>query len=137
MEITFQSGPPSPEQYFALYETTGWNKDYQVTAEQLLQAVKNSQFVVAAWEGERLVGFGRVLTDGVMHAMIYEMIIHPDYQGRGIGTQIIRKLIAWCDEHKIHDVQLFCARGKRGFYEKNGFVARPEEGPGMQLRRDS
>jgi GNAT superfamily N-acetyltransferase len=135
MEIRFQFTPPSKEGYTALFETTGWNREYQVSPEDLALAVANSQFVVTAYDGERLIGVGRVLTDGVLHAMIYEMIVHPDYQGHGVGTQILQRLIQWCQENHIHDIQLFCARGKRAFYEKNGFIARPDDAPGMQYRR--
>ncbi len=135
MNILFQTKPPPKEQYYSLFETTGWNREYRTTAEDLARAVANSQFVVAAYDSENLVGFGRVLTDGVLHAMIYELIVHPDYQGKGIGTQILHKLTQWCNEMHICDIQLFCARGKRSFYEMNGFVARAEDAPGMQLRR--
>jgi len=135
MNILFQTKPPPKELYHSLFETTSWNREYQATAEDLARAIANSQFVVAAYDNENLVGFGRVLTDGVLYAMIYELIVHPDYQGKGIGTQILQRLVQWCNELHIRDIQLFCARGKRSFYELNGFVARPEDAPGMQFRR--
>ncbi len=134
MNILFQTKPPAKEQYYSLFETTGWNREYRATAEDLARAVANSQFVVAAYDNGNLVGVGRVLTDGVLHAMIYELIVHPGYQGQGIGTQILQRLIQWCHELHIRDIQLFCASGKRSFYEQNGFVSRPEDAPGMQLR---
>lgn len=134
MEIAFKYSPPSKEEYFALFETTGWNQEYRASADELERAAANSQFVVAAYAERKLVGFGRVLTDGVLHAMIYEMIVHPDYQSKGIGTQILEKIIQWCRDRQIRDIQLFCAQGKRPFYEKNGFAARPEDAPGMQYR---
>lgn len=133
--ITYTDTPPTPEQYFALFETTGWNQGYGITPADLARVLQNSQYVAAAYDGERLVGFGRVLTDGVLHAMIYEMIVQPEYQGQGIGKGILNRLVAWCHQAGIRDIQLFCARGKRPFYEKNGFVARPEDAPGMQYRR--
>ena len=111
MEIGFELTPPIKEQYFALFETTGWNREYQASPEELARAVANSQHFVSAYDAGKLVGFGRVLTDGVLHAMIYEMIVHPDYQGRGIGTQILRSLVQWCYENHICDIQLFWARG--------------------------
>jgi GNAT superfamily N-acetyltransferase len=135
MEITYQFAPPSKEQYSALFETTGWNREYGASPEELARAVANSQCVVAAYHGERLVGFGRVLTDGVLHAMIYEMIVHPDLQGQGIGTEILQRLVQWCHDAHIRDIQLFCARGKRSFYEKNGFASRPDDAPGMQFQK--
>lgn len=135
MEITYRIIPPSKEQCFSLFATTGWNLEYGATADELERAVTNSQFIVAAYDEWKVIGFGRVLTDGVLHAMIYAMIVHPDYQGKGIGSQILKMLIQWCSERNIRDIQLFCARGKRSFYEKNGFIARPEDAPGMQYRR--
>ena len=133
MEITFLYTPPAVEAYFELFETTGWNDEYHVSAEELRRANATSQFMVSAYDGERLVGYGRLLSDGVLHAMIYEMIVHPEHQGKGLGSQILQQLIQWCRENHIREAQLFCARGRRGFYERNGFVARPQEAPGMQM----
>ncbi len=90
---------------------------------------------VSAYDEEKLVGFGRVVTDFVLHAMIFDMIILPAYQGQGIGTMVLEKLVKRCKDHGIRDIQLFCAKGKRGFYEKNGFEVRAEDAPGMQLRK--
>lgn len=134
MNIQIKTDPPSIEQYSTLFETTGWNQEYRVTPDELARALANTQFMVAVYDDRKLVGFGRVLTDGVLHAMIYEMIVHPAYQGRGIGTQILQRILQWCRAAQIRDIQLFCARGKRAFYEKNGFVSRPADAPGMQYR---
>ena len=133
--ITLHEQPPDKEAYLSLFLTTGWNEEYQASADVLEKALKNSWLTVSAFEGETLVGFGRVVTDQVMHAMIYDMIILPAWQGKGIGTTILKRLLDRCHEHGINDIQLFCAQGKRKFYEKNGFVARPEDAPGMQLRQ--
>lgn len=133
MEITFDYGLPAAEAYFELFETTGWNDEYHVSAEELMRANATSQFMVSAYEGGRLVGFGRLQSDGVLHAMIYEMIVHPELRGKGLGSQILQQLIQWCRENHIREAQLFCAHGRRRFYERNGFVARPQDAPGMQM----
>ncbi len=135
MDIEYRPSAPAIDQFYPLFETTGWNRAYRLSPSELELALANSQLVVSAYAASQLVGVGRVVTDGVLHAMIYEMIVLPDWQGRGIGTQILRMLLEWCEQRKIRDIQLFCARGKRGFYEKNGFLARPEDGPGMQYKR--
>ena len=136
MEIEYRAQIPASEQFFALFDTTGWNGEYQATPEELARMLANSQFMLAAYDGASLVGFGRVVSDGVLHAMIYDMIVDPAYQKQGIGTHILHSLVEWCRETHIRDIQLFCARGKRAFYEKNGFVARSDDAPGMQLRVD-
>lgn len=135
MQIEYKTSAPSQKDYYALFETTGWNREYLVTPEDLSKAVAGSQFVVTAYDGVKLVGFGRVLTDGVLHAMLYDMIVHPDYQGRGIGTRILGMLVKWCNDAHIRDIQLFCARGKSAFYGKSGFNPRPEDAPGMSYMR--
>ncbi len=137
MEIEYRTQLPDKAQFFDLFETTGWNGEYRATIDELAQMLVNSQFLVAAYDGASLVGFGRVVTDSVLHAMIYDMIVHPAYQNKGIGTIILRKLLEWCRAGHIRDIQLFCARGKRAFYEKNGFAARPDDAPGMQFRVSS
>jgi predicted N-acetyltransferase YhbS len=60
-------------------------------------------------------------------------MVLPEYQGQGIGFGLLRELVARCRGAGIRDIQLFCARGQAGFYERQGFQARPEDAPGMQL----
>ena len=132
MEIDFRAEMSSQEQFWALFQTTGWNDTYHLSPSELFRAVSSNWFAVSAFDGDRLVGFGRVVSDGILHAMIYEMIVLPEYQRRGIGEQILHLLVQRCLDANIHDIQLFCAHGKRGFYEKFGFAARPDDAPGMQ-----
>lgn len=132
MEIDFRSEAPASDQFWELFQTTGWNQKYRLEPEELLGALRSSWYVLSAYEDGRLVGFGRLVSDGILHAMIYELIVLPEYQGQGIGGQILERLVGKCQEVGVRDIQLFCAVGKREFYEKRGFVARPDDAPGMQ-----
>lgn len=131
--IALREQLPDKEEYFSLFNTTGWNKDYKASPDDLERANQNSWLVVSAYDGNKLVGFGRVVTDFVLHAMVFDMIVLPGYQGRGVGTMILSRLVHRCSEQGIRDIQLFCAQGKRAFYEKNGFEVRAEDAPGMQI----
>jgi GNAT superfamily N-acetyltransferase len=137
MTITLSEEHPDKDEYFSLFITTGWNTDYQASPDDLERTNRNSWLTISAYDENRLVGFGRVVTDLVLHAMIFDMIVLPDHQGRGIGTMIIKALVKRCKEQGIRDIQLFCAKGKRKFYERNSFEVRPEDAPGMQLRKKS
>ena len=137
MPLLLSDEPPEREAYFRLFETTGWNDEYHARPEDLERANRNSRFVAAVYDGPELVGFGRVMTDGVLHAMVYDMIVKPERQGEGIGRMILSRLVRRCRELGINDIQLFCATGKREFYEKNGFAPRPADAPGMQWRPDT
>ena len=133
MTLRYQTFPPTPAEYFALFEATGWNDSYHLTPLDLAKALKGSVFMVSAYDEGRLVGFGRVVTDFI-HAMIYDLIVAPDHQHQGIGGEILDRLVGRCYEAHIRDIQLFCATGKREFYERHGFQARPDDAPGMQYR---
>ncbi len=132
--VVYSSDPPDPASFFALFETTGWNADYGLSAGDLALAVEASWAVVSAHEAGRLVGFGRAICDGVVHALILDMIVAPDRQGRGIGSEILRRLVERCRSAGIRDIQLFSAKGKSGFYGKHGFRPRPEDAPALEIR---
>jgi GNAT superfamily N-acetyltransferase len=137
MQIILKEQLPDKEKYYELFNTTGWNNEYKASPDELELANKNSWLTLSAYDGVKLVGFGRIVTDHVLHAMIFDMIILPEYQNKGIGTRILKRFVQRCKEKNIRDVQLFCAKGKRLFYEKNSFEARPDDAPGMQLRKDT
>lgn len=133
MEITYKKTLPDKDEYFELFETTGWNKEYQFNKEQLYEATNRSWYLISAYDNDRLIGFGRIISDGIFHALIIDLIVLPNYQAKGIGSNILKKLVDKCKTNKIRDIQLFCAKGQTGFYEKHGFVKRPDNAPGMQM----
>jgi len=132
MTIEYRNSLPSKEEFVALFDTTGWNMEYNLSPEELIRAISNSWFTVSAYDADTLVGFGRIVSDGVLHAMIYDLITDPSYQNHGIGTEILARLVAKATINGIRDIQLFCARGKRSFYENRHFKVRSDDAPGME-----
>lgn len=128
---------PEKSRYFKLFETTGWNLDYQLDEDRLYEAIRHSWYVVSAYHDDLLIGFGRAISDGVLHALIVDLTVHPNYQGRGTGSHILNALVEKCRSSDIRDIQLFCAKGKVSFYEKNGFVPRPTNAPGMEIKLEN
>jgi GNAT superfamily N-acetyltransferase len=74
-----------------LYESARW-LHFKLPG-KLQEAYRNSDFVVTAWDGQRLVGVGRAVTDGCFSVYFPNILVHPEYRGRGIGRGIISKLI--------------------------------------------
>lgn len=134
--LVFREENPAPEEYYNLFETTGWNREYQVNQDELANALENSWCSITVYDSDRLIGYGRVVSDGVLHAMIYDMIVRPSHQNRGIGTEILSRLVAKCKKAGMRDIQLFAAKNRTQFYLKCGFVRRPQEAPGMELREE-
>lgn len=134
MKIEIRSGIPDSASMWEVFLSAGWNSDYNLSENEYHLTALESRFIVSAYSGEKLIGYGRVAADGIMHAMIYDLIVLPEYRGCGTGSEILEKLIKLCREAGIRDIQLFCARGKRKFYEKRGFAARREDAPGMDYK---
>ena len=80
----------------------------------------NSMFMCFVYAGGVLAGAGRVLADGLDCAYLADVVVHPDHQGRGLGTAIIRQLVAFSCEHK--KIILYANPGTEGFYGKLGFL---------------
>jgi ribosomal protein S18 acetylase RimI-like enzyme len=123
---------PPVDDYWNLFQTTGWNNEYGFTKGDLDEAIIRSWYSLSAYDSGKLIGFGRVIADGIHHALIVDIIVHPSYQNRGIGSSILEGLTTRCKAHHIRDIQLFAAAGKFGFYEKHGFISRRDNAPGMQ-----
>jgi GNAT superfamily N-acetyltransferase len=134
MDVRYEERNPAIEDYFPLFLTTGWNDEYGFTPEEVATAISRSWYAVSAYVGGQLVGYGRVISDGVHHALVVDMIVEPAHQGQGIGSGILKRIVDRCRAFRIRDVQLFAAKGKTGFYEALGFAVRTQEAPGMQLR---
>lgn len=81
-------------------------------------AFRNSAVRCFAYDGERLIGAGRAISDGALRAAIYDLVVLPEYQGKGIGTMILRDLL---DRAEAEMVMLFANPGKEPFYTRFGF----------------
>ena len=88
------------------------------TAEIHKQAFNNSYAVVFVFDEERLIGFGRAISDGVYQAAVYDVAVIPDYQGKGIGKIILQTIIKNCPDCNFI---LYASPGKEKFYEKENF----------------
>lgn len=120
--------------YQELRASVGWKR---LSEKQAETALKRSLFTVCAYDGLRPVGMGRIVGDGVVIDYIQDLVVRQDVQSRGIGRQIIERLIRYVKETKLEDTEimlcLMCAKGREEFYKKFNFVARPTQmlGPGM------
>ncbi|MGG4397072.1 GNAT family N-acetyltransferase [Paenibacillus thiaminolyticus] len=120
MTIRFTKEAPSALDLYQLYEALGWNDFLKLPKESLHQAILQSGLAMHAYDGERLVGTGRVVTDGFINAYLCGVGVHPDYQQQGIGSEIIHRLGSICSEAGLH-VQLFSSSEKTSYYERFGF----------------
>lgn len=82
-------------------------------------AFSNSMFKCLVYDSGKLVAAGRALADGRDCSYLCDIAVHPDYQGQGLGREIVSKLVEFSKGHK--KIILYAARGKEPFYKKLGF----------------
>ena len=125
---------PTAAEYNWLRSLVGW-KTYQESV--IEKALPNTLYCVCACVGEKLVGMARVIGDGGMVYYIQDVIVIPQHQRQGIGTQMMDMVMAYIRLHASQNtiVGLMSAVGKEAFYEKYGFLVRPTEkyGAGMTM----
>lgn len=134
MKLRMSYSTPDKVEYFNLFVSTGWNSEYKISPGLLIEALNSSWFFACIYNDERLIGTGRVISDGILHALIVDLIVAPEYQDCGVGKTILNELVTKCKSAGISDIQLFCAKGKENFYLKQGFKPRPNDAPGMEWK---
>lgn len=92
---------------------------------RLYKALQNCETVFTAWDGERLVGLANAIDDGGMTAYVHYLLVHPDYQGAGIGRELTEMM-----KRRYEDfLYLFLVAENPplvGYYEGLGFTKQGE-----------
>jgi ribosomal protein S18 acetylase RimI-like enzyme len=133
-EYTIVEKLPEAEEYNWLRTQVGWRTHPE---EVIRKALPNSLYGVCAYQAEQLIGMARVIGDGGLVYYIQDVIVVPECQRQGIGTQMMDQVMAYIRRHAHQNmiVGLMSAKGKEAFYEKYGFTVRPTEklGAGMTM----
>ena len=87
--------------------------------EKLKIASENSPTVCSVFLDKSIIGFGRAISDGQYQSAIYDVVILPEYQNKGIGKSIMAALLEKLP--KSAPVLIFSSPGKQDFYRKLGF----------------
>lgn len=121
---------PTPIEYDKIRNTTGWDKLDLVTIEKGLE---KSLFSVCLYDIDKLIGIGRIVGDGSIYFYIQDIIVMPDYQGKGFGKIIMNEVMQYLDDNANHNsfIGLMAAEGVEKFYHKFGFTTRSTSRPGM------
>lgn len=110
------------EEIVNLYQSAGWWKD-SYNQSRINELIKGSFVfaVVINSDSGDTIGMGRILSDGVSDAYIQDLVILPQYQGRGIGKKLVKILLDYCLSRGILWIGLISEPGQDNFYLSLGF----------------
>ena len=115
-----------------LCDAVGWSRR---PIHKVRKALQHSFLVVSMWQQRgsyrRLIGFARATSDHAFNATIWDVVVHPEFQGRGLGRRLMEKVIHELRAQDISNITLFADRDVVSFYERLGFTPDPEGIKGM------
>lgn len=118
MEITIsETKEINIQDILILYKANEWSSANKPN--ELYRALLNSETLITAWEGKKLVGLGNAISDGFLTVYYPHLLVLPEYQGKGIGKLIMDKMQ---EKYGHFHMQMLTADGRSvDFYKKNGF----------------
>lgn len=111
----------------------------ELPIDQARRGLQNTYYLTAAIHNGQPIGMARLISDGGYVAYLADVIVKPEFQGQGIGKIILEDMMNYIRNTLSQGDQvmviLVAAKGKEEFYEKFGFINRPNEqfGAGMTL----
>jgi len=121
-----QSRPMDLVELERLLESVGWSRR---PVRRVRRALDHSLITVGLWRHDprlpRLVGFARCTGDGVLDATIWDVAVHPLYQGSGLGKQLMDYILDALRELGTERATLFADPGVLPFYQRLGWELEP------------
>lgn len=137
--IQMKENSKNVEEFNSLHDKVGWGHYSNAISQK---ALENTIYSVSIYEDNKIIGYGRIIGDGICFIHIHDVMVDPKHQKQKIGSTIMEKLLEKVEEIKIENpsvrVYLGASRGKEDFYRKFGFIARSETmdlGEGMILKK--
>ncbi len=115
-----------------LCDRVGWARR---PLRKVKKAIEHSFLVVSMWEvigkKRRLIGFARATSDHAFNATIWDVVVDPKFQSRGLGKAMMKYAISQLRSADISNITLFADPQVVKFYQRLGFILDPEGIKGM------
>lgn len=132
--IDFIEKKPSAREYNDLTEAVGWGREPEDITEEMFE---NTLYSVCAYDGESMIGFARIVGDGILFAYIQDVMVLPEYQGQHVGSCLMEYILGEISRRTVISpnirTYLGASEGKEDFYRRFGFVTREELGLGAGM----
>ncbi|MBE9206683.1 GNAT family N-acetyltransferase [Nostoc sp. LEGE 06077] len=115
-----------------LCDAVGWSRR---PLRKVKKAIEHSFLVASMWQvrgnQRRLIGFARATSDHAFNATIWDVVVHPEFQGKGLGKALMKYILKKLRSEEISNVTLFADPHVVDFYRGMGFMSDPEGIKGM------
>jgi len=107
------NNPVTADELICVFKSVDWRKN----PGNIVESFKNSYYITA-YDANKLIGFARAISDYCYYTNIFDVIVRPEYQKRGIGKRMMQLL-----REKFKGTYFFLTytEGNKTFYEKCGF----------------
>jgi len=109
------------EQLRNLYKEAGWWNDEENAPDLVNKIVQGSFCFAVASADDRLIGMGRVISDGASDAYIQDVMVSNEFRGKGLGVLIIDELVKYLKSKNINWIALISEPKAVSFYQRYGF----------------
>lgn len=124
----------SADDYLFLRKSLAWGT---YSRSDIVHSLHNTIYTVSVYGKEGIVGAGRLVGDGKICFYIQDVMVVPKFQNMGVGKLVMNHIMQYLHQHAAPNayIGLMSKIGKEGFYEKYGFISRPNAkmGHGMVL----
>lgn len=111
------NAPVSAKEIADLRQCIGWNR--------MEDAYHNPAMIsyahIAVYDNDLLVGYIDSVSNGVTDAYIQDLMVHPDYQRQGIGTELMHRMLDFLKSQHIFMISVIYEESLRPFYKRFGF----------------
>jgi GNAT superfamily N-acetyltransferase len=109
------------DQLLELYAQAWWARDRAASDVRRMLEATDLVFALIDRGADRLVGFARVLTDGVYRAFVYDVVVDDGYRDRGLGRMLMDAIVAHPRLAQVELIELACQPELVAFYRRCGF----------------
>jgi spermidine synthase len=109
-----------------LYQEAGWwTGQAHENPELIRRIVTGSHCFVLAHEGDKIIGMGRAISDGISDAYIQDVAVLPEFRGQSVGTGVMQEILKQLRADGLQWIGLIAGRHSHPFYRKLGFEEMP------------
>lgn len=136
MDHTIHVGSLEAADFIRLFAAVGWG---DVPADLAQTSLENSYATFSVTSGNEVIAMARLLGDGGMAFFLRDLAVAPEYQGQGIGKALICHIEEYIKSRLRPGwegyFQLVSAKGKEGFYLKQGYRSHPNDSSGAAMSK--